>query len=313
MVSVRRNVRNWRACFAWGGLVLGTIRLAYLLKRRGHEAQEGAKDQDSVPSKSRKSLDEVAAETAVRQTDLQRQISREARHKAREWYFWRRQLRTARCLNYITAIGAGGAVLGLVFVGTGLVLSRQQLDEMRAGNIASQRAWLKIESIDVDRDPGLGLIFNNDGAVLPITINIRNVGNSPAIKISWHASIVFEKARFFSILPDKGDECSMVRTHEFGIGPTIFPADPYNVQQYGAGTSWDKIPADFTAADLIGCIDYTFATDSNTHHQTPFYYALIFKNPFSIPTRESVAQSNYVAAHSTEIRLIKVDLNYGAD
>lgn len=267
---------------------------------------------ESAPGECGNPSNLVAAEPATKDVDSKRTVTPEVRHQAHERHFWRRQLRIARWLNYITAVGAVGAVLGLFFVGIGLQISSKQLHEMRAGNIASQRGWLKIEAVDVYRGPGdFGLIFNRDGALLPITITIRNVGNSPAIKVSLHAWIVFDKPGW-NFLGDDGD-CSIVRAGEFGIGPTIFPADTYNVQEFGAGTSWNNVPSAVSSMDLRGCIDYTFTSDAAIHHQTPFDFIVSFKNGYRIPTQDSVVENNYLSAPAADITLIRMDLDYGAD
>ena len=57
-------------------------------------------------------------------------------------------------------------------------LTRQSL-------IASQRAWLTVEISLIDGQKQI--IFGKDGAVLPIRIDMKNIGTAPAIKVSWHA------------------------------------------------------------------------------------------------------------------------------
>jgi hypothetical protein len=66
-------------------------------------------------------------------------------------------------------------------------IMRGQLDEMRLQLSAVQRAWIKITEIKL-ATPGLRI--DNDGALLQISLKVRNTGNIPSLYGSWHVRLV---------------------------------------------------------------------------------------------------------------------------
>jgi hypothetical protein len=141
--------------------------------------------------------------------------------------------------------------------------------------VASQRAWLTVEASLVKGQEQI--VFSRDGAVLPIRIDTKNIGNSPAIKVSWHAWLIFAGSGS-NALQEQSLRCNRILQQPFGIGPTIFPQDRYPDPaihwSFGAGANWEEIDKTIPhiIVSLVGCIDYTFPTDPDFHHQTGFVY-----------------------------------------
>lgn len=172
--------------------------------------------------------------------------------------------------------------------------------------VASQRAWLTVEVSLVKGQEQI--VFSRDGAVLPIRIDIKNIGNSPAIKVSWPAWLIFAGSGL-NPLQEQSLRCNKIRQQPFGIGPTIFPQDRYpdpDIQwSYGAGASWEEINKRMPRimVSLVGCVDYAFPTDPDVHHQTGFVYHVSMPDS-EIP--EIAAQSGNIPV---VIRgLVKADL-----
>lgn len=160
--------------------------------------------------------------------------------------------------------------------------AKETADLTRLSIIASQRAWLTVDVSLAKRQERI--TFSRTGGVLPIMINMKNIGAHPAIKVSWHAWLILQMS---NALQEQHLRCNNIRRGPFGIGPTIFPQGQYpNPEEewsFGAGISRDEIDAtlrmqgsdrDLSVGGVIGCVDYTFPTDPNTHHQTGFVYIL---------------------------------------
>jgi hypothetical protein len=187
----------------------------------------------------------------------------------------------------------------------------------RSALVASNRAWLTADVRLVEGQDRV--IFNKDGAVLPIRIETRNIGNAPAVKVSWHAWLYFEGQRISNPVKEQLEKSNRIRENPFGIGPTIFPQEqfppPGSDWSYGAGVSWKEINARIgegrpraATITLIGCIDYTFSSDVDRHHQTGFILHVTTPG-FQIP---EIADTNAVVTlpvHS----LIKSDYTFGVD
>jgi hypothetical protein len=148
------------------------------------------------------------------------------------------------------------------------------VDLTRTSVIASQRAWLTAEVSLVKGQEQI--TFSQTGAVLPIRIDMKNVGNSPAIKVSWYAWLIFE-GNGAKALQEQSVRSNRIRQGPFGIGPTIFPQDQYpgsSIENwsFGSGASYEEIdkPGQRILVSLVGCVDYTFPTDQDAHHQTGF-------------------------------------------
>lgn len=132
------------------------------------------------------------------------------------------------------------------------------------------------------------IIFDRNGAVVPINYLIKNTGNTPANKVSFHAWLIPFISHSRNIFDEQISRCDRLRGQPFGIGPTIFPNEQFplcnNYISFGAGASWEEI--EYAIRDkknylgrqilfcIVGCLDYTFPTDTARHHQTPFIFYL---------------------------------------
>jgi hypothetical protein len=227
-----------------------------------------------------------------------------------------------------TAVIAVTGVIGAIIFNGQLGVMSHQLNEMKTQSdltrrmfIANQRAWL---AVDVKAPEAQGIIFDQNGAVLEISFLIKNVGNAPAIKVSWNAWLIAMSESLghpgpFSPLVDQAERCNKIRKAPFGIGPTIFPQDQYKVQEYGAGASWDEINAAVPMVatgnartaifGLAGCVDYAFPSDPDTHHQTGFVY--LVSHPNSIP--DITTGGGNVISPATPLVPLNITLGPGAD
>jgi hypothetical protein len=156
---------------------------------------------------------------------------------------------------------------------------KQSADATKAALIAGQRAWVRIDEMGVG---GGGLSIGNDGAGVSISFVLTNIGNSPAIKLSYHPELVV-MASGISIPNEQERVCEAARRQWQG-GFTLFPNEQFprtmGFGQYSVGTSALKdalergleVSADkqHVVLFVVGCVDYTFTTDPDTHHQTPF-------------------------------------------
>jgi hypothetical protein len=188
-------------------------------------------------------------------------------------------------------VGVGAAQCYIIF--WTLKATRDAADAAKRSVIANNRAWL---TVDVKLVQGQeGIIFSKDGAVLPIRIDINNVGNAPAIKVSWHAWPIFYSQMAVPV-QDQLKRSNKIREQPFGIGPTIFPRQqfphPDEPWSYGAGISSEEIDSRIGTAEtrtcgmvtLVGCVDYTFSADAEAHHQTPFIlHVVTLPSRFQIP------------------------------
>ena len=100
---------------------------------------------------------------------------------------------------------------------------RDQLDEMRLQLSAVQRAWIKITEIKL-ATPGLNI--DNDGALLQISLKVRNTGNIPSLYGSWHVWLVPGAAGTGHETPPNPRDrtCDDIRKQPFESGLTYTPA-----------------------------------------------------------------------------------------
>jgi hypothetical protein len=212
----------------------------------------------------------------------------------------------------LTAVIATAGVITAIIFNNQLRVMQGQLDEMReAGTdtkrtadaakesadaakraaditerslVAAQRAWIKFTRISV----GGPLVFDQNGASTSIAFEIANVGRIPASNVTPHAWLGVLKNGGPFPLDEQRRRCDEIRKSPIGGGYTIFPGERFpekiGVGQYSIGVnlSPDEIAQGLLAsADrkhialfVVGCIDYTFATDSARHHQTGFIFDL---------------------------------------
>jgi hypothetical protein len=169
--------------------------------------------------------------------------------------------------------------------------------------IAGQRAWVKAEL-----SPG-PLILDQNGASFTIDFRMTNTGQAPATNITAHAWLLVLKndTRPWEEVTRRCDE---IRKQQIWSGFSLFPGDrfPDNVGLGGFGVSTNVQQSDITEAleistqikalafFVIGCVDYTFATDSKNHHQTRFILSLnrIKPSPLITPDNHRIEKTDLI-------------------
>jgi hypothetical protein len=142
---------------------------------------------------------------------------------------------------------------------------KQTADATKAALVAGQRAWVRIDEIGVG---GGGLSIGNDGASVSISFMVTNVGNSPAIKVTYHPKLVV-LAQGVAIPSEQEQVCDAAR-HQWQGGFTLFPNEQFprtlglRQPSFGGHASKDtiergaEISADKKRVALlvVGCVDY---------------------------------------------------------
>lgn len=163
--------------------------------------------------------------------------------------------------------------------------AKQSAEVAKCTLIASQRGWIRIDEIGLG---GGGLAIDKNGASVSIFFKITNTGNSPAINVTPYAWLVCVKNGGPFPLQVQEKKCREIRAQPFAMGFTLFPSEsfPSNIRidkwslatnvsrqnlEEGAALSADK---KHVLLYIVGCIDYTFPTDPNEHHQTSFIYEI---------------------------------------
>ena len=150
--------------------------------------------------------------------------------------------------------------------------------------ITTQRAW-----ITVDAKIAAPLTFHELGATTTIAFKMRNVGNSPAIHVTPHVWLGIVKEGGPSPDEEQRRKCNEVRQGSFALGFTLFPGQSFpEAQGFGSagwGVTITKEEMDrgrlitydkkHVVLFIVGCVDYTFPSDSEHHHQTGFIYDIL--------------------------------------
>jgi hypothetical protein len=164
--------------------------------------------------------------------------------------------------------------------------------------VAGQRAWIRIDDITIG---GGGLSISKDGVTAPIAFVVTNIGNSPAIKLSHHAKLIATAAGV-SVPEEQAKICDQAKSQRWESGFTLFPNEQFprnlGVGQYSYGTNLSKeeIERGLEASKdkkhlsliVVGCVDYTFSTDPDTHHQTPFIRTINKNEPSLISIEDNL-------------------------
>jgi hypothetical protein len=159
--------------------------------------------------------------------------------------------------------------------------ARQSADIAQRTLIAAQRAWLSVEA-----SVGAPLVFDQNGATTSIAFKIKNVGNSPATHVTPHVWLGVMKEGGPFPLQEQTPRCGEVRQEPFGLGFALFPEQIFPEVQGVGRASWGvnisreeidkgrRVSADrkHIALFVVGCVDYTFPTDPERHHQTGFIF-----------------------------------------
>ncbi|BAM89479.1 hypothetical protein S58_34860 [Bradyrhizobium oligotrophicum S58] len=157
--------------------------------------------------------------------------------------------------------------------------------------IASNRAWIRIDAIGVGGQPlqfyGTG---HPTGASMSISFKFTNIGNAPALSITPHAWLIAVKGGGPFPADVLESRCAEIRRQPIGPGfATLFPNEKFpevlGLAQWDLNVSVSaedlaeglEISSSKNAVKLIviGCIDYTFASDSSTHRMTSFMFDVV--------------------------------------
>ena len=142
--------------------------------------------------------------------------------------------------------------------------AKQSADAAKNALIAGQRARIRIDEVELGHS--MGLAIGKDGATVSIALVVTNIGNSPAIKLTFHHKLVV-LAEGVSIPSEHEQVCEEARRQWQG-GFTLFPNEQF---PRSIGASQLSIFADAPKeaierglksgqhVDLIvvGCVDYT--------------------------------------------------------
>ena len=173
--------------------------------------------------------------------------------------------------------------------------ARDSADVTKQAFIAGHRAWLRV---DVTLGSNGANISENDASV-DICYRIENIGNAPASNVTPHALFVAFKGAAVKrkdLMSEEGSfpfqvqrkECNDLRRKPFdGTGFVIFPnevwpdVDKISQSQHKIHVGKRDMQRVLEEAGppgvglyIVGCVDYTFPSDSTNHHQTRFSYSL---------------------------------------
>jgi hypothetical protein len=142
-------------------------------ENKGNDGQpkETAADYSQYPTSNM-----LRAEWAALQTLIQEIHRSEEQHQHAERDLGAAQLRTAKGLNWVTAIGAGVSVLALLAIGASVIIAKQAADDGRRAVVAANRAWVGPVNVSLDKAPRI------EGDILITTISVINFDKEPAIK-----------------------------------------------------------------------------------------------------------------------------------
>ncbi|HYL33040.1 MAG TPA: hypothetical protein VEU53_07840 [Stellaceae bacterium] len=149
--------------------------------------------------------------------------------------------------------------------------------------VASHRAWIR-----VDLQAGNILTFGAQGAQTLVSIQVENIGNAPAINISPHIKLFVSTRGQRIPVQEHWKFCEDARKTPTMIGQTLFPNEKYPEKMGIASYGITALPQEISDAlaktidddkDAVflyvaGCVDYTFPSDPDGHHQTGFFYDL---------------------------------------
>ena len=194
--------------------------------------------------------------------------------------------------------------------------AKDSADLARDTLIASHRAWVKIEQASITGP----LAFKSHNATTAIAFRLSNVGNAPALQVQPHAWLLVQH-KDMNPFDEQKRQCDNIKNSPMGIGvATIFPGEifpdnlgmgGFNFQltataeevEKGMAVSEDKKRVSFW---IVGCVDYTFPTDTRAHHQTRFVFQLLKNIPEPITSEDGSFSQN-------GLRLIDMGIGRSAD
>jgi hypothetical protein len=233
-------------------------------KGNGGQHKETAANYSQYPTS-----DMLRTEWAALQT-LIREIHRsEEQHQRAEHDLGAAQLRTAKGLNRITAIGAALSLLGLLGIVASIFIAKQATDDGHiaanaaqqsaetAGNalVSANRAWIAPTGIWHDRQQAFVV-----GEPINYAILFRNVGKEPATRLNWHIEngfypspnkhIDIAKSEF-----SRDDMCKIVQS--ISSGGVVYPELGQPTYTSDAGYTLPALPVESDDTDIVSRVKVT--------------------------------------------------------
>lgn len=159
----------------------------------------------------------------------------------------------------------------------------------RAIFIASQRPWVYADVTVVGPWK-----YDVNGANITLLFVLKNIGRSPALRVSVHPeiyAIALGVDKTTDPIGKQREICDRVKKRPYmtyDLSDTIFPETSVEMR-ITIGIGKDEIARltkeiEFIVPQIIGCVDYTFVYEQE-HHQTGFLFDIIsLKGPFSAKT-----------------------------
>jgi hypothetical protein len=164
--------------------------------------------------------------------------------------------------------------------------ARKAADVAEGTLVATNRPWASVAKIEIAGP----LTFQNGEGKVPLTVALKNLGHSPAIRVSVNVKLVLSNTT--NLLAAQKEYCDHFRKPlpPGGIRPEltlwpgdqlVFPVDAWmNSQELPAFKEWaDRTPFPIALIAIIGCIDYEFSFGEG-HHQTALIYDLHKIKPY---------------------------------
>ena len=244
------------------------------------------------------------------------------RHRVKETQFWTASLRLTRASLVLSGIAVAGAIASAILALGALNAARDQIQTAQQTLVAQSRPWVKVDSPTINK-----LQINADGVELQATIKGKNMGHSPAERVTilpWLLlpDIISSDSKPPDPRGKTEEACRQgMRNHlgsdgaASGAQTLIFPNDA-KALGYGEAKVSDTIgAAEIEKAGqardipyrtwlvLVGCITYKSAMSSNLH-QTSFAFYIWHRPPGSeLGTQDVFDLTKHATMLTTDITL----------
>jgi hypothetical protein len=157
--------------------------------------------------------------------------------------------------------------------------------------IAGQRAWIRIDEVKLSEP--LSFTSSGWGVRTAVSLKVTNVGNAPALLVKPHAWLFLMEMKpspRIQPIDEQTRLCEKAKTEPFRElhAATIFPDQSLpkagsnigalsmviSVERKEIDAAIDGKPNATIPFVIAGCVDYSFPTDPNSHHQTRFLFTL---------------------------------------
>jgi hypothetical protein len=188
--------------------------------------------------------------------------------------YWEKQIRVTKTLNWITAIGGVGALVGLIFLYGTLAASRDAAVAAKASaGIAlsqlrlSERPWIGITDTEVFAP----LVFSGEKSQVSIRFEMKNSGTSIANRV--REIVVMTFGTYKQASEAEVSVCKINPPNE-GVAYLMLPGQVKSRKmQFASADKADVDKAGLTQMWLSGCIFYF--DQLQIPHRTPFMYVFV--------------------------------------